>query len=201
MVNQQKIIVMTKLALYDKHTGSADRAANEYFRHDYIYKKNLGTRLAVGLGAVLILAIYWVGVLFVGEEVDVFELNIQAHLTEAILFVLAVLAVYSLIGTIQGTREYYLVQKRLNEYQTNMRTLERMNERRKRPTPREENISHARRREMRVEARRAERRANLNEPRLDSLGGTSRTKPITRSVNSEHRKDNSRKYGKDSDST
>ena len=123
MVNPQKIITMTKLALYDKHEGANDRDANDYFRHDYIYRKNLGTRIAVGVGGLLLLAINWLRVIFV-DGVDVFELEIQTHVTEAILFIIALVAVYSLIGTIQGTREYYLVQKRLNRYLGLLRFLE-----------------------------------------------------------------------------
>jgi hypothetical protein len=136
MVNQQKIITMTKLALYDKHEGAADRDANDYFRHDYIYRKNLGTRISVGVAGFFVLAIYWMRVLFM-DGVDVFELDIQAHVTEAILFIVALAAVYSLIGTIQGTREYYLVQKRLDKYQELMRFLE---EGEKKPTPIPEEI-------------------------------------------------------------
>ena len=128
MVNQQKIITMTKLALYDKHEGAADRAANDYFRHDYIYRKNLGTRLSVGFGGMIILAIYWLRIIFI-EGVDVFELYIQHHLFQSIAFILAIMALYSLIGTIQGTREYYLIQKRLERYQGMMRFLERVDER------------------------------------------------------------------------
>jgi len=128
MGNQQKIITMTKLALYDKHEGTADRAANDYFRHDYIYRKNLGTRLSVGFGGMIILAFYWLRVVFI-EGVDVFELYIQHHLFQSIVFILALMAVYSLIGTIQGTREYYLVQKRLERYQGMMLFLERVDER------------------------------------------------------------------------
>jgi len=136
MVERQKIIAMTKLALYDKHEGAADRAANEYFRHDYIYRKNLGTRIAVGIGGILILAIYWAGVLFV-DGVDVFKLDIQAHARDAILFVLALTALYSLFGTIQGTREYYLIQKRLKHYQGLLRLLENKEEKKeeKKPVP------------------------------------------------------------------
>jgi len=128
MVHQQKIITMTKLALYDKHEGAADRAANDYFRHDYIYRKNLGTRLSVGLAGLVILLIYWLRVIFL-DGVDILELYIQHHVRESILFILAIMAVYSLIGTIQGTREYYLIQKRLERYQGMMRFLERVDER------------------------------------------------------------------------
>ncbi|MCL2404231.1 MAG: hypothetical protein FWC92_01660 [Defluviitaleaceae bacterium] len=128
MVNQLKIITMTRLALYDKHEGPSDRAANDYFRHDYIYRNNLGTRLAVGLGSIIVLVIYWLQAFFI-NEMDLFELNLQQYATDSLMFIVAVLAVYSLIGTIQGTRQYYLVQKRLSQYQAIVRQLERLEER------------------------------------------------------------------------
>ena len=129
MVNQLKIITMTRLALYDKHEGPADRAANDYFRHDYIYRNNLGTRLAVGFGGLIILGFYWIRTFFL-NQMDIFELDFQQIITDSLLFILAILAVYSLIGTIQGTRKYYLVQKRLAQYQALVRQLERLDERR-----------------------------------------------------------------------
>jgi len=148
MANPQKIITMTKLALYDKHEGASDRAANDYFRHDFIYRKNLGTRLAVGLGCVFILIIYWSMRIFV-EGIDVFELNLE-HFRESILFALAALVLYSLIGTIQGTREYYLVQKRLEDYQAHLRHLERVAERSRRSSEDEQLERRTRRGKERV---------------------------------------------------
>ena len=124
MANQHKIVTMTKLALYDKHEGPADRAASEYFRHDYIYKKNLSTRLAVGLGGFLLLIIYWLRVILL-DGADILQMDITQYLTDSVLFLVAVLAVYSLIGTIQGTREYYLIQKRLERYNALIKQLER----------------------------------------------------------------------------
>jgi len=148
MANPQKIITMTKLALYDKHEGASDRAANDYFRHDFIYRKNLGTRLAVGLGCVFILIIYWSMRIFV-EGADVFELSLE-HFRESILFALAALVLYSLIGTIQGTREYYLVQKRLEDYQAHLRHLERAAERSRRGSEDEQLEKRTRRGKERV---------------------------------------------------
>jgi len=124
---QQKIIVMTQLALYDKHEGHADQLANDYFRHDYIYRKNLGTRFAVGFGAFIMLGLYWARNIFV-DGTDLFEMELTTYLYDSILFILAVLAVYSLIGTIQGTREYYLVQKRLTRHPAVVRQLEKIND-------------------------------------------------------------------------
>jgi len=126
MVNQQKIAIMTKLALYDKHEGSADRHANEFFRHDYIYKKNLGTRLAIGFGGLLLLALHWLRMILI-DGLDVLQVAIvRGHLIESLMFLAALLAVYSLIGTLQGTREYYLIQKRLKKYNGLVRQLEKL---------------------------------------------------------------------------
>ena len=123
MVNEKKIIVMTKLALYDKHEATADRAASEYFRHDYIYKKNLGTRISVGIGGILLLLIYWLRVIFI-DGADILEMDVRQHLTDSILFLVALLVLYSLIGTIQGTRQYYLLHKRLDRYSKLTKQLE-----------------------------------------------------------------------------
>ncbi|MCL1862513.1 MAG: hypothetical protein FWF78_02985 [Defluviitaleaceae bacterium] len=150
MVNQQKIITMTKLALYDKHEGTHDREANDYFRHDYIYRKNLATRISVGIGGVLILALYWLRVVFV-DGIDIFEIDIQYHATDSILFIIALVAFYSVIGTVQGTREYYLVQKRLNRYQNMLRFLEEGDVRVRKPqaAPEEKPDEHEHERERR----------------------------------------------------
>ena len=62
---------MTKLALYDKNEGPADRFANEFFRHDFIYRKNIGTRLGVGIAGVIMVAFYWLRVIFIDTD-DIF---------------------------------------------------------------------------------------------------------------------------------
>ena len=123
MTNEKKIIVMTKLALYDKHEGPADRAGSEYFRHDYIYKRNLGTRLSVGIGGILLLLIYWLQIILI-DGADILEMDVRQHLTDSVLFLVALLALYSLIGTIQGTRQYYLLHKRLERYHRLTKQLE-----------------------------------------------------------------------------
>ncbi len=63
------------------------------------------------------------------EGLDVIMLNLTQSITDSILFVLAVLAVYTVIGTIQGTRQYYVAQKRLQKYNGMLRLLDRIDER------------------------------------------------------------------------
>jgi hypothetical protein len=119
---------MSKLALYDKREGDADRAVNGHFRHDYIYRKNLGTRLSVGIGAAFIVVVRWLQVI-VTQGLDALMQSLQQNITDAVMFILAVMAVYTVIGTIQSTRQYYLAQKRLQRYYGLLRILDRIEER------------------------------------------------------------------------
>jgi hypothetical protein len=128
MTTKQKIITMAKLALYDKREGEADRAVINHFRHDYIYRKNLGTRLCVGIGSAFIVLGYWLQRI-ITQGLDAVTLDLSGNIRDSVLFVLAVLAVYTVIGTIQGTRQYYLAQKRLERYFGLLRILDRIEER------------------------------------------------------------------------
>ena len=138
MINKNKIITMTKLAVYDKNEGVADRLVNDYFRHDYIYKKNMATRFFTGIGAIILVGLYWLRTFFI-DGADLFEMDLMRYIRVSVLFVIAVMSFYSVIGTIQGTRQYYLMQKRLKKYTALMHQLERINERaRKRAEERNE---------------------------------------------------------------
>ena len=165
MNKAKKIIVMTQLALYDKHHGKSDRLINEYFRHDYIYRKNLGNRLAVGSGAVVIMAIYWIRNIFI-EGVDVFELYLRQHIIDAVIFILAVMAFYTVIGIIQGTREYFLVEERLKHYEDLVAYLERADERERA----NEGMMARRRRPVRRQSPEARAARPLPGSRLDRPG-------------------------------
>jgi hypothetical protein len=119
---------MAKLAMYDKHDGVGDRHTNEYFRHDFISKNNLATRLCVGMGAMV-----WVGLdvlkTILVDETDFFELDFRLMITNAILFTVTIMMVYSVVGTVQGVRRYLAAQQRLRKYSLFTYQLERINER------------------------------------------------------------------------
>ena len=125
MLNKNKIAIMAKMAVYDKRHGEADRAVFAYFRRDYIYRKNMWTRLCVSIGAVFLLAVYWLHQIFI-YGVDIQEINIEQSVTQSVLFLLAVMAFYTFIGTIQGTIQYHQVQKRMERYIAMIQRLERL---------------------------------------------------------------------------
>jgi hypothetical protein len=139
MYNEKKIVIMTKLALYDKHHGVQDRKCNEFFRHDYIYKKNMWTRLCSALGAIAILAIYWANKLLV-VKVDILEIDFRQEALNAGIFVIAVMAIYTLIGTASAARQYAKVQERLKAYFNMLAALDRIKPERKKGPEEESNL-------------------------------------------------------------
>ena len=125
MVNKNKTILMAKMAVYDKRHGITDRAVFSYFRRDYIYRKNMWTRLCVSVGAAFLLAVYWLHQVFI-YGIDIHELDIQQSVTDSVLFLLAVMALYTMIGTIQGTLQYHMVQRRMERYMGMLEKLEQI---------------------------------------------------------------------------
>ena len=127
LINKKRIILMTKLAIYDQKYGSRDKKDNEYFRHDYIYRKNMWTRLFSSVGAVIILAVYWIYQIFALNQ-SFLEIDYQKAGIEAAIFILAVMALYTIIGTIRETVQYTKGQRRLKNYMRMLYMLDRVRE-------------------------------------------------------------------------
>lgn len=125
MLNKNKIILMTRMAIYDKHHAEADRAVFSYFRRDYIYRKNMWTRMCTAIGATILLALYWLHQVFI-YGIDLQELDIRQSVLDSLLFLIAVMALYTLVGTIQGTAQYHQVQTRMERYLSMLQRLERI---------------------------------------------------------------------------
>lgn len=117
-----KIRLMSKMALYDKKGFQKDAEANEYFRHDFIYKKNMSLRFYVGVG-ILILLIFHVLRVLSSVGGDVFALDFQDEIMRIVIFVVIVMLFYSFVGTVIFTREFLASQKRVKSYFSLMREL------------------------------------------------------------------------------
>jgi len=111
----EKIRIMSKMAVYDKRGFEKDAKSNHYFRHDYIYKKNMRMRFFLGLGC-LILALFYAMYLIGVDEVDIFTMDYFQLLMRVLAVGVVIMVGYSLIGTILYTREFELSQKRIGEY-------------------------------------------------------------------------------------
>jgi len=127
LISKKRVIMMTKLAIYDQQYGPRDRKDNEYYRHDYIYRKNMWTRLCAAIGAVIILAFYWMYQIFALGK-SFLEINYQRAGINAAILVLVIMAVYTIIGTVKETARYAKSQRRLKNYMRMLYMLDRVRE-------------------------------------------------------------------------
>ena len=114
-MNKERIIIMSKLAVYDKNYGEKDRAASKYFRTDYVYRKNMWTRFYVLAGCIMIIGIYALRLIVV-EGYDLLDFDYFGQLMNIGIFVLTMLVVYTLIGTKIYVSEYNRANHRLGNY-------------------------------------------------------------------------------------
>ena len=123
MYDKDKIRIMSKMAVYDKRDFERDAKSGQYFRHDFIYKKNMQMRFFLGIGCVILLFFYVMHLLAI-EGVDFFTVDFQAEALRLLFFALILMTAYSFIGTIIYTREFLRSERRMNTYFKLMRRLD-----------------------------------------------------------------------------
>ena len=112
MINKEKIILMTKLAVYDKNFGDSDKNAGSFFRHDYIYWKNFRARLSALFGCAIIAAAYVLDLIVI-KDTDLFDIDYKQEGLKILTFVIIVLAITTFLNSIKATREYSAIEKRV----------------------------------------------------------------------------------------
>jgi len=114
-MNEERIIIMSKLAVYDKNYGERDRLANKFFRTDYVYRKNMWTRIYVFIGCLLLMGMYALR-LFIVDGYDIFNFDHQGELLRISMFALTMLVAYTLISTKIYVSEFNRAQRRFGNY-------------------------------------------------------------------------------------
>jgi len=119
MYDKDKIILMSKLAVYDEGEGIADMKKGRYFRRDYVYKQNMKTRFYTFLGSVVLICFYLIHITAVGGK-DIFLMLSTGEYTGVligmIVFIVCVQVFYTVIGTVIHNAAYEKSKKRLDGY-------------------------------------------------------------------------------------
>jgi hypothetical protein len=115
VLNEDKIKLMTELALYEKKEKKALYIAGTYFKKDYIHKHLLQSFFSFTVGYVLItvlLALY--GIQFMLSVVNIFELTKMFKIYIFIYFFGLIL--YELLTVYIYARRYDKMKKKNGEY-------------------------------------------------------------------------------------
>lgn len=122
MVKEDKVILMTKLAMYEKNEGKETLPVSKYYRSDYISKKLIDTAVTTTIGYILIvvLAILF-KVDYLSENIvkmDLFEIckkGLIGYVITMVLFIIIAYIVYSI--------RYRRIKKSLLEYGEDLKEL------------------------------------------------------------------------------
>lgn len=124
MIDEKKIILMTKLAVQDKRYGREDRRITSYYKEDYRYINNFGTRLGV---FIVVAGFILLDLLSKIEEGAVIPQNmtdiIKDYLLPYGIVMIIVLLIYTAISTCVYSSKYVKANKRMNAYYHTLKEL------------------------------------------------------------------------------
>jgi len=124
MVDQNKIVLMSKLALYEKKYMRRDQRIIHYFVEDYVYINNFITRLGI---SVITLFFIGIGAFRIIYDGIIFPTSLE-HFIEVYLgpyigpWLIAMIGYTMLSSIVYGAR-YRKVQKRFSAYKKIMKEL------------------------------------------------------------------------------
>lgn len=122
MINEEKVILMTRMASYESGRGKKDITILNYFRGDYIGFQVLKSVIAATISFVLLFAVY----AFYNFETimqDVYKMDLLEFGKSIIILYLCVVGAYGVISYVIYASKYSKAKKSLKNYYNNLKRL------------------------------------------------------------------------------
>lgn len=125
MINEEKVILMTRMASYEGHEGKKDISITHYFRGDYIGFQVLKSVIAATFSFFILFAVY---IFYNFEELmqDIYNMDLLAFGKNVIIRYLCVVCIYGVISYVVFASRYSRARKSLKHYHDNLRKLSGM---------------------------------------------------------------------------
>lgn len=126
MVDQDKVILMTKLASYETNEGKKNMSVGNFFRTDYISWQVLKSIVSATIAFAVIMAL----VLVYDFEilmVDIYKTDLLAYGKKILVWYAVFVGGFSVITYIVYTYRYSKVRKSLKLYYHNLKKVSNMN--------------------------------------------------------------------------
>ena len=123
MLNERKIRLMTKTAIYEKNKGKDDMKLNMYTGSDYVRFNILKTVLGATVTAILIFVMF---IFYEMEQVmtDVMKLDYYKIGREALIFYIIFVVAYAIIAFFVYQRRFSKAKKRLKKFKMNLEKID-----------------------------------------------------------------------------
>ena len=125
MLNEKRIILMTKMASYEANEGRKNVAIGNYFRSDYIGWQVLKSIISASIAFIVVFGMY----IFYDFEVfmtDIYKMDLLAFARYILEQYLWTVGLYAVISYIVYTMRYNKAVRSLKLYQMNLRRLAEM---------------------------------------------------------------------------
>lgn len=127
MLNEEKVIMMTKLAAFEQREGKKNLNIVNYFRNDYIGFQVLKSVIASTISFLAVFVIY----LFYNFESlmhDIYRLDLMEFGKSVVILYLCITGAYGVITYVVYANRYTRAKRKLKHYYAKLRTLENMYE-------------------------------------------------------------------------
>ncbi|MBR3510021.1 MAG: hypothetical protein IKO03_14775 [Lachnospiraceae bacterium] len=122
MINEKKVILMTKLASYEEKQGQKIRKVHSYYRGDYVVVQIFKSFLAVTVAFAIVFGLYVLYDFDVFMQ-DIYKIDLLSFAKNVLTYYLVALGAYALITLVISTIKYYQVRRSLNIYYKNLNKL------------------------------------------------------------------------------
>lgn len=122
MLNEERIILMTKMASYEANEGKKNMAIGKFFRSDYIMIQVLKSLLCATIAYALCFALY----IFYDFETfmqNIYKMDLIAFAQNALLYYGITLVVYGALSYVVYSYRYAKAKKSLKCYYNNLKKL------------------------------------------------------------------------------
>ncbi|MDO5337398.1 MAG: hypothetical protein Q4E89_08060 [Eubacteriales bacterium] len=125
MINEEKVKLMTKLAMYEKTEGEKYLPISRYYRSDYIGLALIRNFFVVTIGYVLVLLA--LGAYYAEYLLNnIHRMNLIVLGTEILVGYAVIMAAFSILTYIQYSVKYYMAKKSVKKYYDMLTQLNKM---------------------------------------------------------------------------
>lgn len=122
MLNEERVILMTRMASYEKGEGKENVKIGNYFRSDYITAQVLKSVICAIISFLIVFALY----IFYHFETfmqELYKMDLVAFAKDVLIIFFAVVMGYGLLTYMVCTWRYAKARKSLKSYYNNLKKL------------------------------------------------------------------------------
>lgn len=122
MLNEERVILMTKMEAYAQNEGKKNMRIGKYFRGDYISLQILKAVISATIAYVICFALY---ILYDLENFlqDIYKMDIVAFIKNALLYYGITVVAYGIISYLVYAYRYARARKSLKDYYNHLKKL------------------------------------------------------------------------------